>query len=640
MLRFAIVFLFLLFSGASCGNSGNMLVVFEGTESEHRWELKDLDPPLPSDWSSYEYLVLEFRHSSPQRFFLFAYDQSGPRRVVIQPFGQNVWIRAAVPLKYFQRRDFGRNMASVNNRGTNSFWMSVWGPFGSIDSVEALGVTMQYPLGRPTMEIRSIRLAKEDPGSEILEKLPVVDEFGQWIHADWPRKIKSMEQLQKEWAEEDDSLQAGDFKHCEYGGYIDTKAEATGFFRVEEIDGKWWFVDPDGHLYLSVYIPGIGSGGFPTRAEGREDYYTALPPEDLTFPRFRNRFKKPASFYAWNLFRRFGQDWRKKATDMTIRRMEDWGLTTGPGPGFLDGLERESFQARKPYLIFFFVPLDPETTFLGLPDVYSEEFVAKVDAAAAEQMAPHRDDPLLLGYFVGNEPPWPGREEELVDMIMAGPSTPTQSELKAFMSEGDTPERRQFFIHRTFEKYLEIINGACRKHLPNHLNVGMRFGGQPPDYLIKMGQVFDVCSLNPYEYSPAEHLERVYKLIGRPILFGEFQFGVPADGLGGSLVQTASQEERGAAYRHYLEHAAAHPAFVGAAWFYGVDEPITGGGDTENYNIGFVDVTDRPYPELIEAAKATHRRLLEVHSGKMPPVDRLPKASEAGTPSYRLSDSF
>jgi hypothetical protein len=639
MFRLLFTSLLVLLCIVSCSSVQTRQVVFEGELSEHRWTLEELNPELPSDWSSYEYLVLEFKHSSPQRFFLFVYDQGGPRRVVIQPFGQGVWIRAAVPLRYFQRRDFGRNMASVNNRGTNSFWMSVWGPFGSINAVEALGVTMQYPLGRPTLEIRSVRLAKEDPGSEILEKLPVVDEFGQWIHADWPRKIGSLEQLKKEWAEEDAALQEGDFNYGKYGGYRDTKVRATGFFRVEEIDGRWWFVDPDGHLFLSTYVPGLGSGGFPTRTEGRESYYAAVPPVDLTIPLFRERLSQPASFYAWNLFRRYGPDWRNKATETTIRRMEDWGLTTGPGPWFLDGANPD-FKARKPYLTYFNVPPEPDTTFLGLPDVYSEEFVAKVDEAAEEQMAPNRDDPLLLGYFVGNEPPWPGREEELVDLILAGPVTATQSEVKAFLAEEDTAERRQFFIHRAFEKYLEVINGACRKHDPNHLNVGMRFGGQPPDYLIKMGRVFDVCSLNPYEYSPAEHVERVYKLIGRPILFGEFQFGVPADGLGGSLVQTASQEERGAAYRYYLEHAAAHPAFVGAAWFVGVDEPVTGAGDTENYNIGFVDVTDRPYPELVRAAKATHRRLFDVHSGKTPPLERLPKTSEAGTPTYRLSDSF
>ena len=55
--------------------------------------------------------------------------------------------------------------------------------------------------------------------------------------------------------------------------------------------------------------------------------------------------------------------------------------------------------------------------------------------------------------------------------------------------------------------------------------------------------------------------------------------------------------------------------------------------DGENYNIGFVDSTDRPYPELVEAAKATHKRLLEVHSGKVLPFAQKPMASDAGTPS-------
>jgi hypothetical protein len=30
--------------------------------------------------------------------------------------------------------------------------------------------------------------------------------------------------------------------------------------------------------------------------------------------------------------------------------------------------------------------------------------------------------------------------------------------------------------------------------------------------------------------------------------------------------------------------------------------------DGENYNLGFVDVTDSPYPELTEAAKEVHSR--------------------------------
>ena len=76
------------------------------------------------------------------------------------------------------------------------------------------------------------------------------------------------------------------------------------------------------------------------------------------------------------------------------------------------------------------------------------------------------------------------------------------------------------------------------------------------------------------------------------------------------------------AYRYYVEQAAAHPAFIGASWFQWIDQPATGRGDGENYNIGFIDVTDRPYAEMVDAMKATHRRLFAVHAGKMPPSDR------------------
>jgi hypothetical protein len=60
--------------------------------------------------------------------------------------------------------------------------------------------------------------------------------------------------------------------------------------------------------------------------------------------------------------------------------------------------------------------------------------------------------------------------------------------------------------------------------------------------------------------------------------------------------------------------------------------------DGENYNIGFVDVTDRPYPELVDAAKATHRLLPDVHLGKLRPFSQRPKASDAGTPATPWTD--
>jgi hypothetical protein len=94
-----------------------------------------------------------------------------------------------------------------------------------------------------------------------------------------------------------------------------------------------------------------------------------------------------------------------------------------------------------------------------------------------------------------------------------------------------------------------------------------------------------------------------------------------------SLVQVRDQAERGKAYRYYVENAFAMPEMVGTHYFQWADQPSTGRFDGENYNIGLVDVTDRPYPDLVEALKETHRRVLRLHSGQLEPVRERPAAN-------------
>jgi hypothetical protein len=151
--------------------------------------------------------------------------------------------------------------------------------------------------------------------------------------------------------------------------------------------------------------------------------------------------------------------------------------------------------------------------------------------------------------------------------------------------------------------------------------------------MMEVGKAFDVCSINVYEYEPTKQVERAYRLTGRPVLIGEFHIGVPENGLGAGLVQAMNQTERGVAYRYYMEQAASLDSFLGAHWFEWRDEPVSGRMDGENYNIGFVDVTDRPYPELVGAVESTMKELRAVHEGQQLPFATRPRASEAGTPS-------
>jgi hypothetical protein len=106
------------------------------------------------------------------------------------------------------------------------------------------------------------------------------------------------------------------------------------------------------------------------------------------------------------------------------------------------------------------------------------------------------------------------------------------------------------------------------------------------------------------------------------MIIGEFHFGVPERGLAPGLAQTVNQEERAVAYRYYVENAAANPAIIGTHWFQWIDQPATGRFDGENYNIGFVDVTDQPYSEMVNATREIFRRLYAVHSGTESPVAR------------------
>jgi len=53
-------------------------------------------------------------------------------------------------------------------------------------------VAMVAPVGKPTLEIRDVRLSNDDPGSEHSGPSPLVDEFGQWIPARYPREDRNL----------------------------------------------------------------------------------------------------------------------------------------------------------------------------------------------------------------------------------------------------------------------------------------------------------------------------------------------------------------------------------------------------------------------------------------------------------------
>ena len=604
----------------------SFVVKFDNTKevSGQKFAIKDITPGLPHDWDEYNFVVLEFRITTSQRFNVGFTTDSGYNELRVMSYVPNAWNKLAIPLKFFRRLpDANIDLAATYNQPRYTGWINLGGKRGELRGVDSIGIRMRVPIGNPEFEIRSIALSVDDPGDQYLGEKPAVDEFGQSNLLDYVQKVDSFGQLQAEWKAEENDTVRPDYNYSRYGGYLQKQVKGTGFFRVQKVDGRWWFVDPDGYLFLSLGVDCVypGGGGNVRDLDKRDGMFKQLPPAQFV-ENFRGH--KVASFGFWNLFRRYGDDYQTKACEMTVERMKRWGLNT-----IGNWSSAEVYNLNKIPYTQQLRGLAMESKLMGLADVYAPGFVARMDSVMKSYLPENKNNPWITGYFVGNEPSWLGQEARLCDLILQGEDCPIKAELEKFMKDGDTPERKKEFIYQTFRIFLQTVKSTMKRYDPNHLNLGIRFGNlaELDEKLLGIcHDSFDILSFNCYSLSPdKETMDRTLRLTDMPMIIGEYHFGAVDRGMAQSLWQVNSQQERGVAYRYYTESAFAHPGLIGTAYFQWCDQDLTGRSDGENYNCGLVDVTDRPYKFQVEAMMETAKRLYAVHSGGTSPFDQKPE---------------
>lgn len=551
--------------------------------------LGELNPDLPSDWSGYNYLVLEMCCSTAQRVYMGLNTEDGYNELRFIFYAPGGRIRTAIPLGYFRDLPEGAHdlAATYNHRRPLSYINIDHGTRSGLRGIDSIGFRMHKPVKDEEIRIFKAYLTVGDPGDKYLDTVPAMDEFGQWNLGEFEGKVHSGEELRACWAEEDAAI-AG-FRssgRSAYGGDLSRKTASTGFFRVKKINGKWWFVDPDGYLFLSIGSNGMSPGRGGVRVL------------------------------------RFGDDEavaKAKANGLVADRMDMWGMNT---IGNWSGKDVIAL-GRKPFMVSI-DGLGIRNGILGMPDVYAAEFAGIIEEGVRKSVAPYRDDRMLIGYFIGNEPAWSNRELRLCELISEAPEEmPLRQALVRYLeAHGDSPDSRKAFVYKTFEIFLSTVDSALRKYDPNHLNLGIRFGsGIPSVEVLKLSKkYFDVYSFNCYGIAPdMESMDMIYRRTGLPMIIGEYHFGTTDRGLGESLVRVTSQEERGLAYRSYTETAFSHKALIGASWFTWYDQPLFGRNDGENYNIGLIDVTDRPYGWMVKAIMEVSRNCYDIHDGRLSP---------------------
>ena len=142
-----------------------------------------------------------------------------------------------------------------------------------------------------------------------LLKLPFLDEFGQVNQKTWKGKKSALE------ASTEPLTPNPTFN--EYGGWADgPKHKATGKFRTQKIDGKWWFIDPTGCLFWSHGACAIGYGQTTPLNGKRRDLFKWVPEKDDPLYKTTIGTKKKTTtinFLHANLQRLYGENWETKS---------------------------------------------------------------------------------------------------------------------------------------------------------------------------------------------------------------------------------------------------------------------------------------------------------------------------------------
>jgi hypothetical protein len=126
--------------------------------------------------------------------------------------------------------------------------------------------------------------------------------------------------------------------------------------------------------------------------------------------------------------------------------------------------------------------------------------------------------------------------------------------------------------------------------------------------------------------SLASDIDYVGKIIDMPVLVGEFHFRALDRGLlATGLRAVTDQQQRGVAFKYYVETRAANKYCVGTHYFQLNDQPVLGRYYGENFQIGAVDVCCKPYNEFTEGIKSASFDLYKVMAGEKSAYNIYPK---------------
>ncbi len=364
-------------------------------------------------------------------------------------------------------------------------------------------------------------------------------------------------------------------KLSKYGGWMEKKSDATGFFRVQKINGRWWAIDPEGYYYFNVALNAVRPG----KSERN------------------NRALKE----------KFGtkENWMKK----TIEMLQENGFTCAGAWSDAEAITKANKTLDRPFS--YCINLNFMSNYgsvrggtyqqpghTGYPKsaifVFDPEFETFCDKHT-QQLVDYKTDANIFGYFSDNEMPF--RFNSLDNFYSLPETEPGHKAAKKWMEERDidpsqiTDKQREEFLSIVSEKYFSIVSGAIKKYDPNHMYIGARFYSSEknqPAFMKTAGKYLDIVSNNYYgKWTPDKtDMKNWAEWTGRPFIITEYYTKGEDSGMSnksgaGWIVKT--QKERGLFYQNFNLALLESKNCVGWHYFkYQDNDPTAKGVDPSN----------------------------------------------------------
>ena len=508
-----------------------------------------------------------------------------------------------------------------------------------VHSISIAGVCLLPGVEFEVSDIEFVRGKRKVP--EVMKRdssafFPFVDRWGQYKYKEWPGKIHSDKDLGAALKREaaDLAKHPGPEDWDKYGGWKNGPSfEATGHFYVKKVDGKWWMIDPEGHLFWSHGVVRVTTSCCVTPLDNREFYFSDLPSDstDVFWQFYKTRDPLLYPYYQ-------ARGIKETYADIAHLRLRSWGMNTmaNSSDPEICAMGRTVYNER----VDLAAPVEGYPAWPVLEgskgwwpflDPFDSRFRLCV-RAHLEKKKCQLEDPWCQGFYVDNEINW-GKQSHLASLALK--ASPKQSAKAVLVDE---LVRKYTSIHKLNQswgtnfgswnallenrknlpsaaekdmaalsllivrQYFKTVREVFKDVAPMKLYMGCRFAGAP-EYVVRIAAEYvDVMSYNDYTYTRAAF--SLPKGIDLPVIYGEFHFGALDRGLFHTgQVATFSQENRARAYRDFVRSCLGNPCIIGTNWHQFSDQPCTGRFDGEDFQVGLTDCCDTPYPETIEAVR-------------------------------------